>query len=616
MEGYTNRLLEFDLTANEVKVRTPEEDLYDKYLGGRGFGARVLYDLLPAGVDPLSSENIMLILAGPFTGTLVPGANRYVVITKSPGSKGFVDSYASGRISLELKFAGYDGLIVRGKAAKPSYLYIEDDKAEIRDAAFLWGKDTFETEDLIREALGDSEVGICCIGPAGERLVKFATINSDYYRQAGRGGVGAVMGSKNLKAVVVKGSRGVTCHDHMKLLSIVHDSIAKLSDSPVGKARMEYGTPLTLNITNAAGMLPTSNFRKGQFEGAAKINAEACKASTIKGRACFGCSVGCSKIMEAKEGKYKGNVVEGPEYETLGLLGSNLEIDELPVVIQANILCDRLGIDTISTGNVLGFVMECMERGYLKPEDVNGLQMEFGSAEPALQLIRDIAYRDGAGDWLAEGVRSAANKVGNNSIDFAMQVKGMEFAAYDPRIGYGTALAYAVNPRGACHRRAWPPAVEVLGKENPCETEGKAGIVKRLYDENSILHSLLVCDMPAKFIPLKLADFAGFYEAVTGKYMTVEELATIADRVETTIRLFNNREGFSRADDTLPPRAFKEGLLNGPAQGRFIPREALDTIMTEFYALRGWDNQGIPSAETLTRLQVSLERGNPLCDCK
>jgi len=491
MEGYTNRLLEFDLTANEVKVRTPEEDLYDKYLGGRGFGARVLYDLLPAGVDPLSSENIMLILAGPFTGTLVPGANRYVVITKSPGSKGFVDSYASGRISLELKFAGYDGLIVRGKAAKPSYLYIEDDKAEIRDAAFLWGKDTFETEDLIREALGDSEVGICCIGPAGERLVKFATINSDYYRQAGRGGVGAVMGSKNLKAVVVKGSRGVTCHDHMKLLSIVHDSIAKLSDSPVGKARMEYGTPLTLNITNAAGMLPTSNFRKGQFEGAAKINAEACKASTIKGRACFGCSVGCSKIMEAKEGKYKGNVVEGPEYETLGLLGSNLEIDELPVVIQANILCDRLGIDTISTGNVLGFVMECMERGYLKPEDVNGLQMEFGSAEPALQLIHDIAYREGAGDWLAEGVRSAANKVGNNSIDFAMQVKGMEFAAYDPRIGYGTALAYAVNPRGACHRRAWPPAVEVLGKENPCETEGKAGIVKRLYDENSILHSLL-----------------------------------------------------------------------------------------------------------------------------
>ena len=616
MEGYTNRLLEFDLTTNEAKVCAPEEELYDKYLGGRGFGARVLYDLLPAGVDPLSGENIMLILAGPFTGTPVPGANRYVVITKSPGSKGFVDSYASGRIAVELKFAGYDGLIVRGTAAKPSYLYIEDDKVEIRDATFLWGKDTFETEDLIREALGDHEVGICCIGPAGERLVKFATINSDYYRQAGRGGVGAVMGAKNLKAVVVKGSRGVKSHNHMKLLSLVHDSIAKLSDSPVGKARMQYGTPLTLNITNAAGMLPTSNFRKGQFEGAEKINAEACEASTIKSRACYGCSVGCAKIMEAKEGKYKGNIVEGPEYETLGLLGSNLEIDELPAVIQANILCDRLGIDTISTGGVLGFVMECMERGYLKPEDVNGLQLEFGSAEPALQLIRDIAYRHGAGDWLAEGVRGAARKIGNNSIDFAMQVKGLEFAAYDPRIGYGTALAYAVNPRGACHRRAWPPAVEVLGKENPCETEGKAGIVKRLYDENSILHSLLVCDMPGKFIPLKPADYAGYYEAVTGKPMSVEELMTIADRVETMIRLFNNREGFGRADDTLPPRAFKEGLLNGPAQGRFIPREALDAIMTEFYALRGWDDQGIPSAETLTRLQVSRERGNPLCDCQ
>jgi aldehyde:ferredoxin oxidoreductase len=616
MGGYTNRLLEFDLTANAVKICTPEEELYGKYLGGRGFGARLLYDLLPAGVDPLSGENILLILAGPFTGTLVPGAGKYVVITKSPVSKGFVDAYASGRIAVELKFAGYDGLILRGKAAQPSYLYIQDDKVEIRDAAFLWGKDTFETEDLLREALGDHEVGICCIGPAGERLVKFATINSDYYRQAGRGGVGAVMGAKNIKAVVVKGSRGVKSHDHLKLLSLVQDSIAKIPDSPVAKARIQYGTPLTLNITNAAGMLPTSNFRKGQFAAAEKINAEACQASTIKSRACYGCSVGCGKIMEAKEGKYKGSIVEGPEYETLGLLGSNLEIDELPAVIQANILCDRLGVDTISTGCVLGFVMECMEREYLKPEDVNGLEMQFGSAEPALRLIHDIAYRQGAGDWLAEGVRAAAGKIGNNSIDFAMQVKGLEFPAYDPRIGYGTALAYAVNPRGACHRRAWPPAVEVLGKEKPCETEGKAGTVKRLYDENSILHSLLVCDMPAKFIPLKPADYAGYYEAVTGKPMTVEELMTIADRVETMIRLFNNREGFSRADDTLPPRAFNEGLLNGPAQGRFIPREALNLIMTEFYALRGWDERGIPSAETLTRLQVSRERGNPLCDCQ
>jgi len=350
MEGYTNRLLEFDLTANEVKICTPEEELYDKYLGGRGFGARLLYDLLPAGVDPLSGENILLILAGPFTGTLVPGAGKYVVITKSPASQGFVDAYASGRIAVELKFAGYDGLIVRGKAAKPSYLYIQDDKVEIRDAAFIWGKDTFETEDLIREALGDHEVGICCIGPAGERLVKFATINSDYYRQAGRGGVGAVMGAKNIKAVVVKGSRGVKSHDPIKLLSLVRDSIAKIPDSPVAKARIQYGTPLTLNITNAAGMLPTSNFRKGQFAAAEKINAEACQAATIKSRACYGCSVGCGKIMEAKEGKYKGNLVEGPEYETLGLLGSNLEIDELPAVIQANILCDRLFLLAVCSG--------------------------------------------------------------------------------------------------------------------------------------------------------------------------------------------------------------------------------------------------------------------------
>ncbi len=611
MFGYANRLLDVDLSTKSITVFNPGEDLYEKYLGGRGLGARLLYDLLPPGADPLGRENIFLLLAGPFAGTIVPGSGKYVVITKSPATKGYVDSYASGRIAVELKFAGYDGIILRGSTATPSYLYIHNDIVEIRDAGFIWGKNTLETEDLIREAINDREVGIACIGPAGERLVKFATVNSDYFRQAARGGVGAVMGSKNIKAIVVKGSGGVKSHDTQTVMELVKQHIDRIQDSPVAKIRIIHGTPLTLNLTNAAGMLPTSNFRKGVFEEADKINAEGVKDSTIKSRGCYGCILACSQITKAKEGKYKGTVLEGPEYESLGLLGSNLEVSNLSDIIQSNLLCDQLGLDTISTGGVIGFLMECMEKGFITPADVNGLQLRFGDSEAVHELIHDIAYRQGVGNLLAEGVQATAEKIGHNSSEFAMHVKGLEFAAYDPRIGYGTALSYAVNTRGACHRRAWPPMVEVLGKENPYGIEGKAQLIKDLYNDNCVMHSLLVCDFPGKMIPIKNPEYAQYYQAVTGRPTTAEDLLEAADRIESTIRLFNNREGFTRDKDTLPPRAFKEGLLNGPAEGRYIPKEALDTIISEYYALRGWDEQGVPREDTLDRLEVAAERRNP-----
>jgi aldehyde:ferredoxin oxidoreductase len=309
-------------------------------------------------------------------------------------------------------------------------------------------------------------------------------------------------------------------------------------------------------------------------------------------------------ITEASEGRYKGITVEGPEYETLGMFGSNLLIDDLPVVMQANILCDKLGLDTISAGNVIGFMMECFERGLLSPRETEGVEFRFGDREASLAAIEMIAHRRGFGDILAEGVKAASQHIGKDSGRFAMHVKGLEFPAYDPRGAFGSGLSYAVSPRGACHRRAWPPAKEILGGYPPYTVEGKAELIKELYDENCVLHSLLVCDMPAKFIPLSLDDYSRYWEAATGKIVSREDFQKIAERIETLIRMFNNREGHTRKDDTLPYRTLHEPLLDGPAKGQCIGEENLNRMIDEYYELRGWDALGIPKEETLKKHQL------------
>jgi aldehyde:ferredoxin oxidoreductase len=306
-------------------------------------------------------------------------------------------------------------------------------------------------------------------------------------------------------------------------------------------------------------------------------------------------------IVRTKEGRYRGNEVEGPEYETLGMFGSNLLIDDLSAVVQANILCDKLGMDTISAGNVIGFVMECFEKELISPQETDGLEIRFGDSEASLSALEAMAYRRGFGDLMAEGVKALSERIGKGSDRFAMHVKGLEFPAYEPRGAFGAALSYAVSPRGACHRRAWPPAKEILGNYPPYTVEGKAEMVKGLYDENCILHSLLVCDMPAKFIPLAREVYAQYFEAVTGQPISLEELRLMADRIETLIRMFNVREGFSRKDDKLPYRTLNEPLLDGPAKGQFIGEENFNRMLDEYYDLRGWDPNGIPRQETLRK---------------
>ena len=605
MKGTCGKLLEIDLTSGKKKDLPIKEEHFEKYLGGRGLGIRLLYDMLPPKTDPLSPDNLLFFLTGPLTGTLVTGSSKFVVVTKSPLTNGWCDSYSSGRISVELKKAGYDGLVIRGKANHPCYLRIDEKGVEIREADHLWGKDCFETETMLKEMEGDTPVGVSAIGPGGERLSRFASINSDYYRQAGRGGVGAVMGSKNLKALVVKGNKAVEIHDRKKMVELNKKNRKRAEQSEVAQARMKYGTSLTLNVTHAGGILPTKNFQYGTWDKALeKIDSIGVHRSITQYKACLSCFTRCSFETRVSGGKYDGISIEGPEYETLGMFGSNQLIDSLPFIIQANLLCDKLGLDTISAGNVIGFAMECFDRGLISPQETEGLEIRFGDEASSLATIEKMAYRQGFGDILTEGVKRAASHIGKDSDRFAMHVKGMEFPAYEPRGAFGAGLSYAVSPRGACHRRAWPPAKEILGNYPPYTTEGKAAMIKGLYDENCVLHSFLVCDFASKFIPLSLEDYSDYIQSATGETFTRKDFEDIAERIETLIRMFNNREGHTRKDDTLPYRTLHEPLLDGPAKGQSIGEENLNKMLDEFYALRGWDASGIPTPETINKCQL------------
>jgi aldehyde:ferredoxin oxidoreductase len=605
MKAIGGKLLEIDLNTGKTKDTLISDETFEKYLGGRGLGARLLFDMVPAEIDPLSPENVLIFLTGPFTATLVPGSSKFVVITKSPLTNGWCDSYSSGRIAVELKKVGYDGMAIQGKANNPCYLRIDNRGAELKEANLIWGRDSFETEKMLRESEGDGPVGVSSIGPAGEKLCRFACINSDLYRQAGRGGVGAVMGSKNLKAIVVKGKNDVDLYDRKRLVELNRENLQKAKTSAVAQARMKYGTPLTLNITHTGGILPTKNFQFGTWEQALeKIDSVGVYKNTTSHKGCLSCFTHCGMVTRISEGKYRGGELEGPEYETLGMFGSNQLIDDLPSIIQANILCDKLGLDTISTGNVIGFVMECFDRELISSKETGGIEIRFGDAEASLAAIEMMAYRRGFGDIMAEGVKILSQRIGKDSDRFAMHVKGMEFPAYEPRGAFGSGLSYAVSPRGACHRRAWPPAKEILGGYPPYTIEGKAAMIKELYNENCVLHSLLVCDMPAKFIPLSLDDYSRYWEAATGKIVSREDFQKIAERIETLIRMFNNREGHTRKDDTLPYRTLHEPLLDGPAKGQCIGEQNLNRMIDEYYELRGWDRLGIPTEETLKKYQL------------
>ncbi len=410
------------------------------------------------------------------------------------------------------------------------------------------------------------------------------------------------MGSKNLKLIAIKGSGGISCAN----VQGVHDLLLKhyesYVDSPAGLARRKYGSTITMTVTHSAGMLPTRNFSKGQFDkGVGVIDKDGVEKATIATRSCYACLASCGKLTQVNDGIYKGAKVEGPEYETLALLGSNLEVDYLPAIIKANCLCDDLGMDTISAGGVIGFAMECFERGILTKEDTGGLELRFGNHEAVMQLLEQIAYRKGFGALCARGVKEMAKVIGHGTEDFAMHSKGLELPAYDPRAGWGAAITYAVTPRGGCHRRAWPPLREVLGGVEPFTTEGKAQMVREMMAETCVMHSLIVCDVPPKIIPAGIAGYAEYLNHVTGLNFSEEDLVERAEIIETLIRRINVRQGVGSKDDFLPKRILEESLSNGPAADRVIGTDNFLKMRAEYYQIRGWDKEGVPTRETVKK---------------
>jgi len=599
--GYTGKVLRVDLSSRKTTVEETDWGKARQFIGGRGFFAKVLFDELPKKTDPLSPANKIILGTGPLTGTPVPGTSRAVIVTKSPQTHLFLDSYSGGHFPAETKYAGYDYMVIEGKADRPSYLWIQDNKVEIRDASHLWGKMAYEAETILRKDAGNEKACVAVIGPAGERLSNLAIVQNEYYHEFGRGGAGAVLGSKNLKGIVVRGTQGVKTARPQKLMDFLQNTLeekvqAGIKAGPLAD-RMKMGTPLTLNFTNAFGILPTLNYKYGEYANASKINGQAYREKVVSDTACYGCNIGCTKHARAQSGPFAGLMVGGPEYETNALFGSNLDNDNLDNVIYANVLCDDLGLDTVGAGNVVGWAMECYERGILSKKDVGGLDLRFGNFEAVVKLLRMIAYREGIGDILARGVKQAAQEVGKGSEEFSMHVKGLEYPAYRPgpkSPGFG--LAYAIAERGACHRRAWP----TLAEQNldPFTTSGRAQLIKNLYDQRIPWHCSSACDIPVILVGFGHAEAAQVLSAVTGWDLTIEDMQNLCERVASLIRVFNIREGASRADDTLAPRSFHPEET-GKAAGKALTSEMLDTMLDEYYALRGWTKEGIPTQKTL-----------------
>jgi aldehyde:ferredoxin oxidoreductase len=516
---------------------------------------------------------------------LVPNSGKLAIAAKSPATGTILDCSIGGHFAPELKFAGYDAVIIEGKSDKPVYLYIEDDKVELHSADKLWGKGAHETEHLLYEELGD--VITLAIGQAGENLLTMACISSELYRQAGRGGIGAVMGSKNLKAISVRGSGGIKIPDIRKFSAAMNK--IKRDDTMTDDNMWAYsdGTPMIVDLSQSTGILPTRNFQEGTFDEYKAINSDAVKSVLKAKKACFACPLACSNYV--KMGKTE---VEGPEYETLALCGSNCGIGDMEAVIEFNRLCDDHCLDTISAGNTVAFAMELTEKG------IHDFGIRFGDVEKYLTMPTQIATRQGIGADLALGVKKMAEKFGGK--DFAMEVKGLEIPGYEPRGSWAMGLAYGTADRGACHMRAWPAAVEAFGDIDPFTSEGKAELVIGMQDDNSVKFSAIWCD----FWAISTERMAEILTLLLGREFTAAELTTIGERIYNLAHLFNEREGFDRKDDYLPARIHNEKLTTGFTAGRSLPKEEYEKMLSDYYKLRGWDENGKITAEKKKALNL------------
>ncbi len=590
------KLLHVDLGTGSFRDSFVPEEITRQYIGGKGLGIYLLDSLMKPGTGALDPENVLIFLTGPFTGTIFPTSGRFVVVTKSPLTGMYVDSHSGGFFAKELRMAGYDGIIVTGKAAKPSYLWLNDGKAEIREAGDIWGKTVDDTVMAVRDRT-DPGARVAVIGPGGENLVPIATItidsDSDKTRAgvAGRGGTGAVMGSKNLKAIAVKGTGSIPLKNESAFKEQVTEIIKGVNASDQIHTRRIVGTASLVEAMSRTGILPTNNFQQGYFTPIYGLTSTNLRHYTKRDAACSNCPIMCGKVLEDD-----GHAVK-VEYESIALLGSNNGIGKMPQLVKAVRVCNQLGLDSISAGGAVAFAMECRQRGILPDAP------EFGDSEGQVKLLEDIAYRRGLGATLSKGVRAAAEEIGQGTDHFAIHVKGMELPGYEPRATWGMALAYATSDRGGCHQRAWTVLGELDGILPRFSTDGMALTVKSAQDERAAAYSLVVCD----FVPYSQERALSCLKHITGWDISEEEYLLAGERIWNHTRLFNIREaGISRKDDTLPPRMFEDQLPMPPRgeQSVSLSRKDFDAMLDEYYSLRGWDSEGRPTVATLDRLGI------------
>ncbi len=611
--AFTGKVLRVDLTERRTSIETLPETFYRTYLGGRGLIAYYLLKELASGTDPLGPGNILIFANGVLTGVPMGGTGRNAVGAKSPLTGAFGNSEAGGYFGAELKRAGYDAVIVKGRAASPVYLYIEDDKVDIRDARHLWGLTTGASQDRIHQELGDRASRTAQIGPAGERLVRYASVINDLHHAAGRTGMGAVMGSKNLKAVAVRGHKPVEVADSAAVAEMarwLRDNVDSLA-----KAMRDVGTAGVVTGLDRRSGLPTRNFRQGQFEGAQALSGRTMRDSILVGRAsCFACPVRCKRVVESK-GQYTiDRKYGGPEYETLAALGSLCGVSDLAAVCKAGELCNAYGLDTISTGASIAFAMEAFERGLLTPADTGGVELRFGNAQAVVTLVERIAQRRGLGDLLAEGVARMAARLGSQAQEFAQHVKGQEVPMHEPRLKHGLGLGYALSPTGAdhCHNMhdtmyaAVGPGLEEvkpLGILEPVAANDLGPAKVRLYyyyvNTRHLLDSLVFCH----FVPLDLDRLTSLVSAATGWDTNLWELLKVGERCHHLTRAFNVREGFGPEDDRLPSRFFSP-FESGPLAGVAPTPAAMDAARATFYRMVGWDERGVPTPGRLEELNL------------
>ena len=608
MGGWTGKLLRVDLTSGRHKIEDIRDDWLRDYIGGRGLADRYLYEEMDPRVDPLSPQNKMIFATGPLTGTPAPCGARYMVVTKGALTGAITTSNSGGHWGPELKFAGYDMLIVEGRAPKPSYLYVYDDLVEIRDAAQYWGKIVSETEDGLREELGVPGMRIACIGPAGENLVKFACIMNDKHRAAGRSGVGTVMGSKNLKAIAVRGTGGVEVADPEGFMKSVWAMRSLMADDEGRKGMSDQGTAAVIDLIQTFGGPPTRNFQQGQFENYDKLNGNAIKETRlVANKACFACTIACGRVCRLGDdsGKFTVNTHprnwkisgEGPEYEAAWALGADCGVGDLDAVLKANWLCNDLGLDPISMGATLAAAMELYEDGVITDNEVE-MPLKFGSGEALVRMVEATAYREGFGNALADGSKIMSDKLKHPEV--FMGTKGQEFPAYDPRGFQGMGVAYATCNRGACHLRAWTPGIETTDMD-PHVTEGKSEWVAHEQDRSTSHDNTGLC-LFVGFAGGQLESFIPITAAATGVPYTLDDFVKIGERTWNLERLWNLKAGLTKADDSLPKRLLKTSHKEGPSKGVTVN---LDTMLPIYYKHRGWDTEGVPGKEKLAELGLA-----------